>query len=83
MAHPDESSIAEAVEQAKREILRDREDGTFGTDVTRFSDLHEYVDANEYGGLCHERAEWPMTAANEVQERLDRWIRGGGLDGTP
>ena len=44
--------IAATVDQSKAEILRDIADGTVPADVPDFGTLHDYVDANCYGGLC-------------------------------
>jgi hypothetical protein len=41
-----------AIKRAKEEILDDIETGRVPATVTRFAELHDYVDANEYGGLC-------------------------------
>lgn len=72
------NSITEAVEQAKGEILDDMREGTVPTDVTTFSALHDYVDANVYGGLCDDDAAFDVDAANEVQSTVDRWLAAGG-----
>jgi hypothetical protein len=39
-------------EQAKQEILADMATGVVPNDVQSFSKLHDYVDANCYGGFC-------------------------------
>lgn len=49
--------------------------------VASFSELHDYVDANEYGGLCED---WAMEGdyiafGNAVQDAVDAWIRAGGV----
>lgn len=41
---------AELAERMKAEILADVENGIVPTSVSCFSELHEYVDANLYGG---------------------------------
>ena len=41
-----------AIERSKAEILEDMSNGIVPTTVSSFSELHDYVDANEYGGLC-------------------------------
>ena len=46
-----------ATQKAKNEILQDIENGIVPAHVSSFSELHDYVDANEYGGLC-EDAYW-------------------------
>lgn len=71
--------VAVAVAQGKREILEDVASGRIPADAASFSVLHDHVDANEYGGLCDERAEWTNEQAAAVQDALDRWIRDGGI----
>lgn len=92
MIHPDtisDEEIAAAIEQAKREIVEDMctavssRKTVMPLDVSSFSELHDYVDANEYGGLCAERAWWlevesdNMVASNKVQDTLNEWIEDG------
>jgi hypothetical protein len=63
----------EVVERAKREILSDVQDGTLPALVQCFSDLHDFVDAYEYGGA-------DKTAfGKEVQKQLDAWMKTGVL----
>lgn len=81
-----------AVEQAMIEIEDDISDGTVPADVPDFSSLHDYVDANCYGGLCDgEDGPWHYLWAirdandspaiidfgNAVQSRVDAWLRAG------
>ena len=80
-----EASIA----KAKAEILADvYADRRIPLDVRSFADLHDYVDANEYGGLCDDEwlALWNIddsdtfhSVANSIQDTLSRWIKDGGL----
>ena len=55
----------ELAERMKQEILTDVKDGTVPCTVASFSELHDYVDANCYGGtedmLEHLDAEYPDT----------------------
>lgn len=79
-----EALIESAVELAKREIRADVKLGRVPTTVTSFSELHDYVDANEYGGLCDDgqpgmdHEDW-IAWGNDIQTRVDSWIKGGGL----
>lgn len=50
-----EISVAATVERMKAEILADMEEGIVPEDVASFSDLHDHVDANEYGGFCDDK----------------------------
>ncbi len=79
-------STAEAIARGKREIVADIEGGHVPCHVGSFSELHDYVDANCYGGAFEESAhpvgvsveEW-CDFWNTVQEALDGWIKSGGL----
>ena len=43
-----------AIVRSQMEILEDMESGRVPVTVASFSELHDYVDANEYGGLCED-----------------------------
>lgn len=81
--------VAAAVARSKEEILADVRDGTTPADVTDFGSLHDYTDANCYGGLCDDWTEafddddagndaW-MAFGNAVQDRVHRWLEAGGI----
>lgn len=74
--------ITGAVDRAMEEIDQDVASGRVPATVATFSELHDYVDANEYGGLTEDH--WfadddlgRIDEAIEVQARVDTWIRGG------
>jgi len=76
--------IARCIAEGKSDILQDMREERVPTTVTSFSELHDYVDANEYGGLCNLADEQfaAMTTgdydgANAVQDALDAWIKAG------
>ena len=46
------SDLLRVVAQILGEVASDIDDGVVVTDVESFSELHDFVDANEYGGLC-------------------------------
>ena len=50
--------IEHAIERSKAEILHDMSTGVVPPTVCRFYQLHDYVDANEYGGLCEPDSWW-------------------------
>jgi hypothetical protein len=63
--------------------------GTIPATVATFSELHDYIDANELGALCDEST-WPdvdgeSAAAHadriaecvQVQSAVDAWLRAG------
>ena len=68
------------VERMKREILADVRKGVVPNTCGSFSALHDYVDANCYGGFCEEGFdESKVNATNDAQNAIDLWIRAGGL----
>lgn len=79
--------IITAIEQGKREILEDISTGRVPATVKDFSDLHDYVDANEYGGLCEngwlesditgDMTDDTHNAASAVQDALHAWLVAG------
>jgi hypothetical protein len=84
---PTANDVWGAIELSLSEIRDDVRMGTVPTSVATFSELHGYVDANEYGGLC-QGADGPIDwcadsdwveIGNEVQYAVDDWIRAGGL----
>lgn len=68
-------TLAQTIARMKREILTDQFVGRFKArghrtgKITGFSDLHDYVDANEYGGFCDD----------EVADALIEHFGGRGL----
>jgi hypothetical protein len=70
-------TVAEVVERAKLEIIADVENGTHPALVRCFDDLHDFADANAYGGgndECVNSRFW-----KRVHEQLDAWIKTGVL----
>lgn len=71
------------IARAKREILEDVKEGVMPATVGDFAELHDYTDANRYGGAF----EFEVDAAsqeqadywNAVQDTVSGWIRRGGL----
>jgi hypothetical protein len=45
-------TLDESIERMKQEILEDIKAGRVPADCPSFAALHDYVDANEYGGFC-------------------------------
>lgn len=96
-----QEQISAAIERSKEEILADQALGQFAYRseqkngvIRTFSDLHDYVDANEYGGLCDadtypefwdneitdtQTSDLNIASASAVQDGVDEWIRNGGL----
>lgn len=49
---PKVPTVEETVAKVKAEVLADIADGTVPATVATYSELHDYVDANVYGGMC-------------------------------
>ena len=67
--------IEHAIERSKAEILEDIDSGIVPNTVSSFSELHDYVDANEYGGLCSDA--WfclPDSADDSTIEANGGWL---------
>ena len=68
------------VERAKTEILADIAAGTVPITCASFSELHDYTDANGYGGAFDRPFDNNETDFwNAVQTAVDGWIKQGGL----
>lgn len=87
---PTAEEYAEALAQAKREILNDM--GTAVSSrgepmpltVKSFVELQDYVDANEYGGMCAERWHWwsgsadgGLDTTHRLQDDINAWLESG------
>lgn len=72
----DQPAVDAAVERGKAEILEDIATGRVPASVADFASLHDYVDANEYGGLCEDRPSVGAMRANDVQNALHQWLVG-------
>lgn len=77
-----ERGVQAAVVRAKQEIAQDQLDGIVPVGVHSFADLHDYVDANTYGGmadpdgpLSHLSGGAFIAAANKVIDQLDKWLK--------
>ena len=71
------------VERAKKEVLAHVAAGIVPRTCASFSELHDYVDANGYGGAFERPFDNNETDFwNAVQDTVDRWIKAGGLQGT-
>lgn len=69
------------VERAKQEVLAHVAAGIVPRTCASFSELHDYVDANGYGGAFERPFDNNETDFwNAVQDAVDRWIKQGGLN---
>ncbi len=72
--------LYQVVERAKAEILADVASRTVPSTCASFSELHDYTDANGYGGAFERPFDNNETDFwNAVQTAVDRWIKQGGL----
>ena len=72
--------LRRVVERAKAEILADVAAGTVPSTCASFSELHDYTDANGYGGAFERPFDNNETDFwNAVQDAVDAWIKQGGL----
>lgn len=74
------AKISKAVALAKHEIEGDMRAGIVPRDVGSFAELHDYVDANAYGGLTSGAYAKLSSSdlvrfARSVQDELDAWLR--------
>ena len=67
----------------KAEILQDMRDGNVYGGVSDFGTLHEFVDANEYGGFCDDDSpldglnnDDAIDVINYCQTRISLWLQG-------
>jgi hypothetical protein len=69
------------VERAKKDVLAHVAAGIVPRTCASFSELHDYVDANGYGGAFERPFDNNETDFwNAVQDAVDRWIKQGGLN---
>jgi len=72
-------SRLEIIERAKAEIIEDILNGTLPVMPTSFDELHEYVDANEYGGFTEDNATTDYDFIVDVQTELGVWLSPKGI----
>jgi len=73
-----QARIEELVRRYQAEVLADIEDGIVPPDVATIEELHDYVDANTYAGLCDENADIAPDDLIAVQDRVEAWLAAGG-----
>lgn len=85
------TKIEETVERMKAEILADVLAGRVPDNVESFGELHDYVDANCYGGFCEDDYELERDANGDItqaqvdffnacQGAIDEWIRTKAME---
>jgi len=76
-------NLEKTIMRMKSEILHDIADGKIPADIMHFRDLHDYVDANEYGGFCEDGnrvldclpADQKIDVLNHCQDEIDFWLK--------
>ena len=61
-------TLDESIERMKQEIIEDIHAGRVPADCPSFSALHDYVDANCYGGFCEDDVMQALTEHFSVLE---------------
>ena len=75
-----QKQIQDAIHRAKNEIQDDVDSGLVPWTVKTFSELHDHVDANEYGGLTEDDAAFTPDEINQIQGAVNLWLEGGGVE---
>ena len=73
-----QARIEDIVRRYRAEVLADIEGGIVPPDVATIEELHDYVDANTYAGLCDENADIAPDDLIAVQDRVGAWLAAGG-----
>ena len=76
-------NLEKTIMRMKYEILHDISNGKVPADVINFGDLHDHVDANEYGGFCEDDnrivdglpADQQVDVLNHCQDVIDFWLK--------
>lgn len=69
-------SLDEVTKRAKKEILDDMASGIVPASVSSYSELHDYVDANGYGGAFEDEAPTAdLDLWNDMQEAVNDWLK--------
>ena len=61
------------------ELCEDIASGLVPSTVSSFAELHDYVDANCYGGFCDDDADFEFEFTVRCQNALDRLIKIGAF----
>lgn len=79
MAQVKEDTLTKAVATAMTEIMDDISRGVVPVNVKSFDELHEYVDANEYGLADFKFDDFDelVEFAEQLHPILDQWIKSG------
>lgn len=86
-----DEDVRRVAETVKSEILEDIANGVLPETISTYSELHDYVDANGYGGFLDAAFEYGhlwneedqhglstmIRFANKVSHLVDQWLRAG------
>jgi len=72
------------IERTKAEVIEDVLDGRIPATVRDASELHDFVDANCYAGLCDDEcplstSEEDVDIINDAMDAISGWLHRGGL----
>lgn len=67
-------SELDLIERAKSEIVHDYLAGIVPDSISSFDELHEFVDANEYGGFCDDNTTTDYDLIVRVQSAVSEWL---------
>lgn len=73
-----DEELAGFVKKVQDEILDDIAQEVVPATVGTFSELHDYVDANCYGGACDDFTTITLGDFNAMSDAVDAWLRDGG-----
>mgnify|MGYP003680105196 CR=1 FL=1 len=76
-------NLYKTILRMKMEIIEDIDKGKVPADVMHFGDLHDHVDANEYGGFCEDGnrvidglpSDQRCDVLNYCQGAIDGWLK--------
>lgn len=81
MARVNARDLPAVVAMMRAEVLACIRSGQIPQDVRTFSDLHDYVDANEFGGFCDPRCTLDVgedrdcAFVNDAQDAIHYWLQ--------
>jgi hypothetical protein len=77
--------VQSLIERIKEEVIEDALDGRVPGTVRDFSELHDFVDANCYAGLCDDdcplsvSSQEDMDTINAAMDAVSGWLHRQGL----
>lgn len=73
----DEKNVSKHFSIAKKQIVSDIKTGVIPKSIKSFEQLHDYTDANYYGGFLEDKYELSenLLFENKVQDLIDTWLK--------